>query len=188
MVRAILEGCKGVTRRVVSGHPLELIGPNKLCPGDLAIPSNKLSPYGYAGDRLWVKETFRESGSAQQADGKMPSREALHDSNGRIIYRATDGEWEGPFRPSIFMPRWASRIDLDIVDLRVERLWEITEEDAIREGVTPQMPLYGDCGGHKWEGHHNAFGNLWDTINAKRGYPWSSNPWVWRIEFRRERP
>lgn len=83
------------------------------------------------------------------------------------------------------MPRWASRLTLEITDIRVERLRDITEDDANAEGVVPTRPLYGDCGGHIHEGHRESFAKLWDEINEKRGFPWYANPWVWVVEFRR---
>jgi hypothetical protein len=89
------------------------------------------------------------------------------------------------WRPSIFMPRWASRITLEIVSVKVERVQEISKEDAIAEGVEAVMVdghKYGLQTGndYKW-----AFNQLWDSINAKRGYGWDVNPWVWAVTFKR---
>lgn len=84
------------------------------------------------------------------------------------------------WKPSIHMPRWASRINLEITDIRVERLQEINEEDAKHEGV--KRINAGDFGMETWS---SAFRNLWDSINSKRGYGWDTNPWVWVIEFKR---
>ncbi|MBT3390324.1 MAG: hypothetical protein HN413_07920, partial [Chloroflexi bacterium] len=78
------------------------------------------------------------------------------------------------WRPSIFMPRWACRIILDIVYVRVERVQEISEDDAIAEG----------CTGEHFDLAVNDFIWLWDSINAKRGFSWESNPWVWVVEFK----
>lgn len=105
-------------------------------------------------------------------------------------------------RPSRFMPRWASRIDLEITAVRVERVQEISEEDAFHEGG--ELPTCPACGYTYWDcrlhGDHRLcgrpeplsaipnFATLWDSINAKRGFPWALNPWVWVIEFRRLRP
>ena len=96
------------------------------------------------------------------------------------------------FKPSIFMPRSASRITLEITNIRVERLQEITEEDAIKEGIFKSKqyfhstihPIKGtyQC----WTSGREAFEKLWDSINGKK-YPWSSNPWVWCLEFKRVR-
>ena len=102
-----------------------------------------------------------------------------------VIYRADDEDpdiphdklWE-PFRwrPSIHMPRWASRLFLEVTDVRVERVQEVSEEGAIAEG----MQMVGPAA----LSDRTSFAHLWDTINAKRGYSWESNPWVWVIEFR----
>jgi hypothetical protein len=93
----------------------------------------------------------------------------------------TDGK-EIPchWKPSIFMPRWASRITLEITNIRVERLQEITEEDAKAEGI--ENPFFASD--RYWPTFKDRFETLWDSINGKT-YPWSSNPWVWVIEFKK---
>lgn len=194
MVRAILEGRKTQTRRVIKTfqdsrcregwHFVKVRG------GQVAgfredepigpyMGIVTLNPYGNRGDRLWVRETWRER-------------------DGRIEYRAdtlNDGPPDGSadsesqnWRPSIFMPRAHSRLTLEITGVRVERLQEITEEDAQAEGFEP-APVHGswvirsrEDGGH-WSAR-KPLADLWDTINGKRGYSWSSNPWVWVVEFR----
>jgi hypothetical protein len=135
-------------------------------------------PYGAPGDSLWVRETW----GLYDTEPKDGPEKAV------VFYRASDGEnYELRYqlwRPSIFMPRWASRITLRITDVRVERLEEITEDDAIAEGAPLGRVLgYGRIG---MQSHKEGFINLWDSINAKRGYPWTANPWVWVIEFERE--
>lgn len=80
------------------------------------------------------------------------------------------------------MPRWASRITLEITDVRVERLQSISEEDAAAEGVDPMVVLPGDV-----VSHVAGFGVLWDSINHDRA-PWDSNPWVWAISFKVAQP
>ena len=93
------------------------------------------------------------------------------------------------WRPSIFMPRWASRITLEIKDIRVERLQDISEEDAMAEGLTWWIAKngkvhYGEFIADVWETKAaRAYARLWDTINAKRG-GWDENPWVWAISFK----
>lgn len=132
-------------------------------------------PYGEPGDRLWVRETWGLF-DTQPSDG--PAR-------AHVFFRATDGERHELrhqlWRPPIFMPRWASRITLEVTGVRLERLQQISEADAKAEGVTP-FPLdqEGDC----WTDgtHRTAFEYLWQQINVKRA-SWASNPWVWVVEF-----
>jgi len=115
---------------------------------------------------------------------------------GYVAYRA-DGEYPARlkdthvWRPSIFMPRWASRITLNITEVRAERLQDISEEDAIAEGVTgphdvwyPAFRVPGDSK-PRYSSAKSAFTDLWDSINAKRGFGWDTNPWVWAISFER---
>ncbi len=129
-------------------------------------------PYGGYGDRLWVRETFYESEYFLSEDDL---------SKPKIYYKA-DGEQEFPhdkhWKPSIHMPRWASRITLEITDIRVERVQEITEEDATAEGIEllkPSMCCYTN---------RYCFQVLWDSLNAKRGYGLEVNPFVWVISFK----
>lgn len=177
MVRAILDGRKTQTRRVIG------------------LEDNfKLCPYGQPGDRLWVKETFTVmsvcGGAAQVAyRARLPEGKTLAQTDGGVdiidldrdsikeeqALRFNDCErWQSPR----FMPRWASRITLEITKVRVERVQEIGGSDAEDEGFSNQ---FGDK-----EIALNDFISIWDSINAKRGFPWSSNPWVWVIEFRRQ--
>lgn len=151
-------------------------------------------PYGEPGDRLWVKETFAIAPGENQivayrADGRCGAifdgdgdRFLLH--HGWVLDAADkdrEGKWYGlgkfggRWRPSIFMPRWASRITLDVVSIRVERLHAITEEDAKEEGVEPVEN--GD------ERYRFGFRNAWHDING--GDSWNANPFVWVIEFKR---
>ena len=103
------------------------------------------------------------------------------DPGGGIWYRADNDEWlqdHESWRTPLFMPRWASRITLEITGLRVERLQDITEEDAVTEGLPPREQTGFDTARYRYH-------ILWDSLNAKRGYAWDSNPWVWVIEFKR---
>ena len=126
-------------------------------------------PYGQVGDRLWVRETF--------CAGCITLDKS-------ICYKAdvSSGLWppceESIIKPSIHMPRWASRINLEITEVRVERLQEITEEDCIVEGCPHALMMLPTVPMQKWYEH------LWDSLNAKRGYGWSANPWVWVISFK----
>ena len=176
MVRAILDGRQTQTRRVVK-LPLK----DPLTGGEVAgceansllRQGNRLCPYGQPGDRLWVRETFKLNATL---DGI------------RTTYRADDSEaylyppesWDGipddnHWRQPIIMPRWASRIILEITAVRVERLNDISDTDAIREGI----PDYPDFTGDSPVDDYSA---LWDSINGPGS--WSANPWVWVIEFR----
>lgn len=186
MVRAILAGRKTQTRRVMKPQPVYLYGEGKRekyswKDGIFALnfyPHNttllKYCPYGHPGDRLWVRETWAVN----------------DDKYHRIIYKADQGYTArhgkpefGRWKPSIHMPRSASRINLEITDIRVERLQYITEEDAKAEGVDLVGPYCAGIMG-SYSTYRNAFWHLWDCINKKRGHPSSSNPWVWVIEFK----
>lgn len=105
------------------------------------------------------------------------------------MYEWANGQSPLPWQSSIFMPRWASRITLEIVSIRVQRVQDITYADIIDEGITGHFLAYPDAvktalkdlAGSQ---ARTAYQNLWDSLNAKRGYPWASNPWVWAIEFK----
>lgn len=184
MVRAILEDRKTQTRRLVK-FPLK--DPNFGCELAGSEINNErdieqLCPYGIAGDHLWVKETFYDS--------------RLDAPKHPVTYRADssiDDDLNRYFRwkPSIFMPKWASRITLEVLDVRVERLQSITEADAKAEGVEPAIA--GTNGRDHVRTYRTGYVRLWNAINidkngGKPGASWQSNPWVWRIEFRRVTP
>ena len=203
MVRAILEGRKTQTRRVIKPQPtdadywtvLHTVGlrdsfyPNtiKATPGRLACP------YGQPGDLLWVRETWA---TARQFNSVRPSQ---LDTDCSLWYRANKssvrhlGARQGRWRPSIHMPRWASRLTLEVTGVRVERVQDISEADAGAEGVVPTegqikvCQAFAECRPDlPWVSpHQQAFCELWDSINAWRGYGWDVNPWVWVVEFGR---
>lgn len=140
-------------------------------------------PFGGVGDRIWVRETWARYNIDQNS----------HD----IAYRATTpADWpeEGRWRPSIHMPRWASRILLEITDVRVERLNVISEEDARAEGVgiavwfaakgvpESEWTSLGEQGAMQ-ASHINKFATLWESIYGAES--WKANSWVWVIEFKR---
>jgi hypothetical protein len=194
MVRAILEGRKTQTRRVVkpprgklvwdlSRATNENVGYLKapfFHPDDEEELRGRIwCPYGQEGDRLWVRETWAWSGIDEIQDD--------------VWYRASpinvDGEWPPNvrWRPSIHMPRWASRILLEVTGVRVERVQDISGVDCLSEGfgpggVNPKM-------GRRWASAlclgRDHFREAWDSINAKRGFGWDANPWVWVVEFRK---
>jgi len=168
MVKAILEGRKAQTRRALKPQPLNEIPMNV---PDEWVALTEVNPnhgkvikcrFGQIGDRLWVRETVHNDDEARRYYYKAdPPRE-------RFYY---EGEW----KPSIFMPRWASRITLEITGVRVERLQEISLADIQAEGI------YDDRATHNAPLQLGKFQLLWDSINEK--HPWSSNPWAWVIEF-----
>ena len=159
MIKAILEGRKTMTRRAINGEP-----------GAVA----RYQP----GDVLWVRETWLEHKGTYiyKAEGKHEALDAL--------IGAPFFKW----RPSIFMPAIVARILLRITAVRAERLKDITDEDAIREGIIVHVPVPGD--GEPMP--RLQFRNLWDHLNAKRAggqYAWAMNPWVWVYSFERiEKP
>ena len=179
-VKAILDDRKTQTRRVIKPQPPVSVNilPNAL-KGEWwwyehqgRRPQIKC-PYGQVGDRLWVRETIYcdWGGEWRYKAGDAPVKGGDFDKGEYF-----DGDDMSP-RPSIFMPRWASRITLEITDTRVERLQEITEEDVLEEGSIKGLPVA--------TGYANNFKWLWNSLNAKRGYGWDFNPWVWVISFRR---
>jgi len=167
MVQAILAGQKTQTRRVVKPQP----------DGDYVKQWIDLFEPPYKpGDRLWVKEAWSVW---EHRPDDLPIR---YRADYRNDYKA---KWQSP----MFMPRRYSRITLEITNVRCERLQEMTEADAVAEG------LKVSAAGHYYNYHnkrpHTDFGcpiesfeSLWDSINAKRGYGWETNPWVWVLEFR----
>jgi hypothetical protein len=190
MIRAILDGRKTQTRRVIKPQPFNT--PDGSWHIELEPRSGYNSektlrnylparcPYGEPGDRLWVKETY-----------------AGDDFTG-YAYRATQPD-ALPFgeevtfknwKPSIFMPRAASRFTLEILNVRVERIQDMTFDDALAEGIKRTdedyflAPLAG-VPDYPWLHPVVAFSSLWNDINTKRGFGWEVNPWVWVIEFKK---
>jgi len=215
MVKAILDGRKTVTRRVIKPQPVfdgkywswkksekdwfsgvtyeQLIS-------DKGLLYPERTPY-QKGDLLWVRETWWDLGHME--NGKWQGRIESHTIKPRYVASCPDPFSEGiggiiqpvniPWRqtsflnstwrkrPSIHMPKWAARIWLEVLDVRVERLQEITEKDAIKEGMYQEgfeieISKYVD-------NPVEQFAQLWDSLNAKRGYGWDVNPWVLRYEF-----
>jgi len=188
MINAILAGRKTMTRRVMKYQPTGAWAKKPLWvddeayyhsgkppkPGEglgLGTRSDVKCPYGAVGDHLWVRETF-----------------CISPKDKGLLYKADmNFDYGHTWKPSIFMPRKASRITLEIKNIRVERLQEITEEDAKREGVPinisdltiKHFSLKEISNGKLYAAH---FAALWDKINGKK-HPWSTNPYLWVIEF-----
>jgi len=236
MVRAILDGSKTQTRRIVKPegafHIFQFRGTTAAagadeptgdwgwCGSERVVNKHIRCPHGQPGDRIWVKETWR-IGAWRENDGSLaidylasePAKtpwitvpEDAENYHGSSIFEkywiqstddciesdlSTDDDgryhWEpgqSPCRkrPSIYMPRWASRITLEIIDVRVERLQDISEEDAIAEGVTWFSSGAVECPGMP-ETPIDAYRSLWEKINGSGS--WDLNPWVWCISIRR---
>lgn len=207
MVRAILDGTKTQTRRIVKDQPYQIGKPRERyhgghgC-GDLSNYTGELEedgtwwitdefggvdgfkcPYGQIGDRLWVRENVWVA----RKDCKYP-----HKAETWVGYPA-DGEkcnspefwksWGFKLAPSIHMPRAKSRITLEITDIRIERLQDICEYDAKAESCQDQKDAFGieKSGSIVWYAKH-AYVQLWNAINGKDA--WLKNPWVWVVEFK----
>jgi hypothetical protein len=167
MVRAILDGSKTQTRRTFKGTT-EHKGPYNPAYMEAHQQANgwgRICPYGAPGDRLWVRETWAVQ---HEYDAAAPSEIA---ASARWHYAATEDLGGLRKRPSISLPRRGSRILLEITDVRVQRLQEISEEDARAEGA---------------QSYRSGFQSLWQSINGPGS--WHANPWVWAIIFRRLEP
>lgn len=221
MVRAILDGRKTETRRVIKPQPEFSEPQTAWMDGEghsgsgwycynIEYPDEGSEfyrcPYGSPGDTIWVRETHSIESNlgidssttySPPFDDGRPIRWGESEEERyweQCHYRATDPPPEicceslkcrqcaendyGPhWRPSIHMPRWASRITLRVTDVRVEMLQEITEAGCMAEGLAPM------CNHDTEEDLRMAFTVLWDSIGAKRGHSWESNPWVWVVTF-----
>lgn len=184
MVRAILADTKTQMRRVVKPRKDPDFG-CQMAPSEIAGDKHaeRLCPYGQPGDRLWVRETW--------AFG-IHALAAARDEDGPFVYAADPMAQQqrlcDRWRPSIHMPRWASRITLEITSVRVEQLQDISIEDAKAEGVWTHESVVSDCMNHFGidalaVNPRRAFQMLWDQINGPSS--WSVNPWVWVVEFKR---
>ncbi len=203
MVQAILDGRKTMTRRIVKPQPTGWTPEQEMdgitwawcVNGDQDYSERIRCPYGQPGDRLWVRETwlpdppddhtwddhtctYVEWSGCGAKTQDIPL--ALQDRK-YCLYRAT---WDGhdlTWRPSIFMPRWASRITLEITGVRVERLQEITPQDIVKEGLFYEPGAWADAS--EYRHMRSAFEHLWNKINGAES--WTANPWVWVVSFKR---
>ncbi|MFC7515047.1 hypothetical protein ACFQUU_08530 [Herbaspirillum sp. GCM10030257] len=218
MVRALLDGTKTQTRRIVkpqpvlNGHFWELFGAgwSDRITSVPAVPGHSLAancPYGQPGDRLWVRETWMPdpendgtwaytqwAGSKHSPLSDIPKRFQTPE---HCIHRASWTGSEMVWTPSIHMPRWASRILLEVTRVRIERLEECSEKDARAEGIHRYEYFWRDCehplpdiayqatkdSKIRYSNPVDAYRELWEQINGAGS--WEANPWVWVVEFRR---
>ena len=186
MVRAILAGTKTQTRRVLKAEPppgaervirpfrderlqWAATDPHDMEQGQLVLGEAPRCPYGQPGDRLWVRETWARN-EDQLSETRMDTS-LVYRADGET--RAQDNGTDLPWRPSIHMPRAASRITLEITGVRVERLQEISTADCWAEGIASSPDV---------DPVHE-YAELWESINGRGS--WDANPWVWVLEFRK---
>lgn len=185
MVRAILDGRKTQTRRVVKPDLFPHCEASLKANGHVALRMLGFDfpmPYGQPGELLWVKETFGIHRDCPKRDKPV--------GKGWLHYSADDSGCPrtlvGKLKPSIFMRREYSRITLEIESVRVERLQDISESDAVAEGIKASEcvnPEVTPQGGHRIESPIWAYRKLWESINGPGS--WDKNPWVWVIGFKR---
>ncbi len=187
-VKAILEGRKTQTRRVLKPQPIGYDVAVDVLSYDHGVFEEKAwreqhSPYGVAGDGLWVRESIRctPEDVYYLADG-MSIRVADLEPDQDFWLQNYGGSRVGEevTIPSIHMPRWVSRVGLEIVDVHIQRVQDISMQDAVAEGWPDDGHLnnYGTGAvARDW------FAEVWDSVNAKREFSWKANPWVWAIEF-----
>lgn len=188
MVKAILEGRKTQTRRVVKAGSWENLVSEVMRVNNKwvweTIEYSLTTPFGKVGDRLWVREKHKVKGLCSGC-----YEYACDCGHFEVTYAADNkskimGEWDCDsdfpkteyWRPSIFLPRFLSRITLEITNIRVERLQDISEEDIYAEGIKKV----------EWalsHGPHDEFKDLWQSINGAES--WNANPWVWVVEFKK---
>ena len=215
MVRAIIDDRKTQTRRVMKPQPeqhSEYEGGFRINCGRTSsgagtsyvaiTQAHCVCPYGSPGDLLWVRETWWQPPAVTRRmliDGADTWPKIEYDQNLTEPNREEFRAWGWKRRPSIHMPRWASRITLCVTGVRIERLQEISTSDAMAEGlkivefsrpprlgvpgISAKVAMYGESYGKSTSSAVRAFRSLWDSINAKRGHGWDANPWVWVIEF-----
>ena len=204
MVRAILEGRKTVTRRALNAQALKNIGYGVQLGECHELPSegplhpnsigyyNDFCPFGQPGDRLYIRETFmdlRGTGVEHRPDPDGPLQRYAYGADTRPGSHGDEArkDFGLKWKPSIHMPRAACRILLEITDVRVERLQDITYEQAAAEGVH-RGPLREWCASDEGGACHKypvpAFRDLWQSV----GGDWDANPWVWVVEFKRMKP
>lgn len=199
MVRAILDGRKTQTRRVIDPQPVDcdqclLAADNSYDYKFFSSPWRNIrvaktawiAPKYQPGDLLWVRETWCYE---YNNDASMTGNIIYKADGGYVVH--VDGDDRSPWKSPMFMPKKAARIWLRVTDVRAERLQEISEADAKAEGLCAWIggakeTRYGIQIGDVWESDpRKTYARLWDSLNAKRWYSWESNPWVWVYTFER---
>jgi len=202
MVRAVLDGRKTQTRRIMREQPEVIPKEDEFGKPGFWVPFNTgktmvrnedmyiACPFGLKGDRLWVRETFRVHSRATDLATlvyKASEQQSWTQQTHRVpIEKCNKPAVVDKWTPSIHMPRWASRITLEITGVRVERLQAISEQDAAAEGCTFEALRFKPGTREVEEMGHTAvyqFGGLWQSIYGADS--WQANPWVWVIEFKR---
>lgn len=184
MVRAILDGRKTQTRRVIKPPPSQKDGRDLWFWDGRALPAAEMREHMLfrarfrPGDRLWVRETWAPRDQIAEEDKRRGKYEIFYRADDETVY-PDDGSW----RSSLHMPRWASRINLEVTACRVERVQEISQHDAKAEGVTPicrdpHHLNHAQC-------YVEAFERLWDSMRSGNDFSWQRNPWVRAITFKR---
>ena len=193
LVRAILDGKKTETRRIAKqihdGNEYCVTTPCGNCAdsdmcSDAPYFGMELCPYGKVGDLLWVRETWCEVEDYELDYEQNITREykvAMYKAN----YLKNGGtapklKW----KPSIHMPKKYCRLRLEITDIGVERIQDITNPSIEAEGIVPNLEQINRMNGDYSQARRVAWIELWDKINAKRGFPWADSPWVWVIKFK----
>jgi len=203
MVRALLDRNKTQTRRPVTRHnslidggpahkdlweeldffnacvdkgpsPAGNPGPYLHVPASRWGSVHRIYPRIQVGDQVWVRETWKPDNTFK--GGGIPRRGIKFGD--AVRWKEGSPDQKGPWKPSIFMPRWASRVTLDVTEIGAQRIQDISDKDCQAEGVTRLNA--GDLGMEKWS---SAFRNLWISIYEKRGFGWEKNLWVWVVEF-----
>lgn len=186
MVRAILEGRKTQTRRIIKPQPECLQDVQAiqyhLATGEPFIVGRGFT-YGQPGDWLWVKETWRTTGALDHVKPSniRPGAPIEYNAGGHNVngFQGHPLTGMGKWRPSIFMSKWMSRVILEIVSVRAEKLRDISNEDCLKEGMS-------DATNPELKANRKWFSELWESINGP--FSWDVNPWVWAVEFKEVKP
>lgn len=200
MIRATLEDRKTMTRRTwglkkINQNPNDWMlvavfqdGLARFCKRDDSQELMIKCPYGGYSDKLWVKEKYLVMVPSLVSEGAVRVKYSddiiLERMAGDELWKARRLATGGVWKSSLFMPRWASRILLEIKEIRAERLQEITQQDVIAEGI-PRYTFARGCASTNPPDPRWKFIELWDSLNKARGYSWHSNPWCWPISFQK---